>query len=1269
MKPMHSPFSNNMFYVTNSSPIVIVNLDFIIIDVNKAALKILKYNLDELLQKNISEFSEEEDSTVSAHQINELLSGEIMNYSIIRKFHLKGKKLVNLDIRVSVVIDEQTNVKYLSCTFQKLNITQASSEFNFKTDTLNSIIDKSPIIQYVLDLKKDLNIYENRSLISYLGYTPEDMEDKSEFEFLDSLVDEESYDNFKNTVRKYKESNNPKLVLEIEYKTKNKAGNDVWLYDKSVALKVDQHGKKVLSYGIIIDITERKENEEKIEEQSKLLNKISDSIPEFIYITSSDDKQLFFHNKKLKSVLGYLVKDLKLTIKEEILHPAFFAEYEKKYSNFLNSKTSKGYEVVTKLKHKTKGYRWYKMRHFVFERNENGTPSKVLKIVIDVNEKIKEKIDSSEKDWFIKNVSSKLPSNVYVKDLKTGNILFSNVDKHNKLGYTIAEWQNNFNQIIHPGHLELLNSKMRNFLFTNQNTSVGMDVLLKLKKVGYRWYNFKVKVFKRDIYNEPLQILEILEDIHEVKLKTNKIKEQQTLIKSITDSIDSYMYLYNTKLNEYTFSNFENREILGYSKEDFLKNHESFAHPDYLTDLYAIKEAAYSKTHEPKYEIEILIKHKNNGYVWINVTVLVLSIDQNGFPDQILRIIEDINESKTRVIKINEQQKLIEKISTSIPEFIYLKNTKNNQLIFSNNKAIEIFGYNDSEFVTNWEEYVHPDDKQRIIEYNNAIIHSKSDSQFILEIRIRHKTKGYFWCLNKTIVFERNKNNIPIKTLELVSDINDYKLTNSRLEEQQKFIENISLTIPQFLSVYDLVNKKSIYTNYDNKLIFGYTKDEFLINRGKLIHPNERESVIARIDSITVNDHLNQSKPLEFKLFHKTKGYVWVRLKRLVTERDKNGKAMQALEILENIDEAKKSYIQILDQQNFIQKVAITIPNIIQVTDVLRNEAIYSNFENRIFLGYNKKEWLQTKMNIIHKDHYDTYVSDVQKLIYANKDIITNHELLIKTKTGEYKWVLVINSAFKVGPEQVIQIITIFRDINNRKELQLKLERQVSINVELERFAAITSHDLKEPLRTLSNYAQILQSEYENELDEMGKDLLHHITSGSKRMGELINDILDFSKVQTEGSKFQRIDLDEILKTVLLDLKENISSTKTLINTEKMPVVLGDKTQLRQVFQNLISNALKFTQNENPIINIGLIDEDTCYKFYVQDNGIGIRKIDQSNIFGVFKKLHRENEYEGQGIGLSICKRIVERHEGKIWLESEENVGTTFYFTIPKLGF
>jgi PAS domain S-box-containing protein len=247
---------------------------------------------------------------------------------------------------------------------------------------------------------------------------------------------------------------------------------------------------------------------------------------------------------------------------------------------------------------------------------------------------------------------------------------------------------------------------------------------------------------------------------------------------------------------------------------------------------------------------------------------------------------------------------------------------------------------------------------------------------------------------------------------------------------------------------------------------------------------------------------------------------------------------------------------------------------------------------------------------------------------------------------------------------------SVTRDITERKQaeqrLQATLEELERSNKELEQFAYVASHDLQEPLRMVSSYTQLLAQRYEDQLDEKAKKFIDYAVDGAVRMQTLINDLLTYSRVSTQGRTFEEIDSRATLEEALRNLTAAIAETGAVVVSGELPRVPADASQLSQVFQNLIGNAMKFRSSEVPQISISASDLGRAWRFSVKDNGIGIQAQYAEKVFVIFQRLHTRLEYPGTGIGLAICKRIVERHGGSIWFESEQGRGSTFHFTIPK---
>jgi light-regulated signal transduction histidine kinase (bacteriophytochrome) len=245
----------------------------------------------------------------------------------------------------------------------------------------------------------------------------------------------------------------------------------------------------------------------------------------------------------------------------------------------------------------------------------------------------------------------------------------------------------------------------------------------------------------------------------------------------------------------------------------------------------------------------------------------------------------------------------------------------------------------------------------------------------------------------------------------------------------------------------------------------------------------------------------------------------------------------------------------------------------------------------------------------------------------------------------------------------------ILRDITERELVEKKLAEKMAelarSNAELEQFAYIASHDLQEPLRMVAAYTQLLAERYRGKLDENADKFIGYACEGALRMQALVQDLLAFSRVGRNGAACARVDCEAALKEVLLHLGPAMQESGAVVTHTSLPVVWAERSQLRQVFQNLIGNAIKFRGKEAPAISVQAEKAGEQWLFSVSDNGIGIAPEYAENVFVVFHRLHTRTEYPGNGIGLAICKKIIEHRGGKIWVEAQAGHGSIFKFTVP----
>jgi PAS domain S-box-containing protein len=242
-------------------------------------------------------------------------------------------------------------------------------------------------------------------------------------------------------------------------------------------------------------------------------------------------------------------------------------------------------------------------------------------------------------------------------------------------------------------------------------------------------------------------------------------------------------------------------------------------------------------------------------------------------------------------------------------------------------------------------------------------------------------------------------------------------------------------------------------------------------------------------------------------------------------------------------------------------------------------------------------------------------------------------------------------------------------DITERMQAEDELRRRTTelarSNADLEQFASIASHDLQEPLRAVASYTQLLARRYQDRLDGDAQRFIERTTAAVARMQALIRDLLAYARVGIRGEAFGPTDAGAVLRDVLDDLQTAIVETQAVITHDTLPVVTGDTSQFRQLLQNLVANAIKFRGERAPRVHIGARAQDGAWLFSVRDNGIGIEPDYADRIFVIFQRLHNRRTYPGTGVGLAICKKIVERHGGRIWVESQVGRGSTVYFSLP----
>ena len=346
------------------------------------------------------------------------------------------------------------------------------------------------------------------------------------------------------------------------------------------------------------------------------------------------------------------------------------------------------------------------------------------------------------------------------------------------------------------------------------------------------------------------------------------------------------------------------------------------------------------------------------------------------------------------------------------------------------------------------------------------------------------------------------------------------------------------------------------------------------------------------------------------------------------------------------------------------------IANLFETPNIAINELI-QEIVNLIPTGWQYPEITEARIIFEGKDYKTKNFKQTKwmqsiKMIVNNKKIGLIEVCYLKKKPKKFE-----GPFLKEERNLIDDIAKRLSEVVSRKRAEVELKNTLKeverSNKELEQFAYIASHDLQEPLRMVSSYLQLLERRYKDKLDSEANEFIEFAVDGAKRMKILIDDLLSYSRVTTHGKIFETTDTENVLNQALSNLGLMIEDSGAEVTHESLPLLRADDVQLGQLFQNLVGNAIKFHGEELPKIHVSVDKTKNEWVFSVRDNGIGIDPKFSDQAFMIFQRLQAKEKYPGTGIGLAVCKRIVERHHGKIWFESKPGRGTTFYFTIPMM--
>ncbi len=502
---------------------------------------------------------------------------------------------------------------------------------------------------------------------------------------------------------------------------------------------------------------------------------------------------------------------------------------------------------------------------------------------------------------------------------------------------------------------------------------------------------------------------------------------------------------------------------------------------------------------------------------------------------------------------------------------------------------------------------------------------------------------------------------------ELMATTHELQVVNRELEEREislretgKYLESLIDSASAPIIVWD----PELRINRFNRAAELLTGRSFSSMIGKTVDvifpPDQREEIMASRIQPTLKGE--QWEGVEIPV-QDDRGGVKTALWNSATVRGSQGEVISIIAQGQDITERKRVEMEVKEMAEKYSSLFNSTSDGIWIQD-LTGKIVEINDAYCEMSGYTSEDLLGKPFTLL-----EAAESEAEALAHMQTIIEKGHERFESRHRCKDGSIFDVDLTALYLPRKEGRIAVFCRDVTSlrrsNEELRKYAQQLKNSNEDLERFAYIASHDLQEPLRNVVSFSQLLSRRYEGKLDPDADEFIGYIVEGGKRMQALVNDLLEYSRVSTRATPFQPTDSEGVVDRVMQNLFFAIQESNSTIETTPLPKVNADPGQLGMVFQNLIANAIKFHREEPPYIHISAEKSGSMWRFAVRDNGIGIDPAFNDRIFEIFQRLHTRDKYPGTGVGLAIVKKIIERHGGDIWVESELGKGSTFYFTLP----
>ena len=1021
------------------------------------------------------------------------------------------------------------------------------------------------------------------------------------------------------------------IITNGDYSARAKiySQNEIGTVAKSINIMTDELEKKILLV---------KQSEEAARNSEAQFRNLFENTSELIHSVQIPDRNILYANPAWLKTLEYTEEEAKKLFLANIIHPDFM-ELSKSFIEKIN----KG-ENIDRMEAEfiSKSGKKIYVEGSVVSNVKAGVPQSTIAIFRNVTQRKK----AEEKQAMLAAIIES-SDDAIISITLDGTVTSWNQGAERLFGYTNEEISGHSVFVLSPPH----------------KVKEDPELLEKIKK-GIRIEHYETERIKKDGTAIPVAItLSPIKDMSGNINGVSKIvhditdrKKAQEQIRQVVESSPNSLVLVD-KEGKILLVNSQTEKLFGYSRSEMLEHKIEMLIPERFRQNHPDLRKGFMRAPKTRMMGEtknIFGLRKNGTEVPLEIGLSPVSSNQGI---QVLATIVDITERKKAAEELKQTTEFLNTILENIPDMIFVKDAKELRFLRFNNAGEELLGFKKQDMIGKNDYDFFPKEQADFFTSKDRLVLKDGKMLDIPEESITTKYKGTRILDTKKIPV-LDTNGEALYLLGISHDITERKKAEDELKKSNERFMQIFDANPIGMTITNFETGTFQYVNQSFIQIFGYSSKEVIGKTSMELNLVESE-IRAKIGSRLRNGE--EIKDIEV-LARKKNGETFWSLASIQTLLIDGKKAI--LSSFHDITDRKKAAEQ-------FQQIVESSPNALILVNK-EGEIILANSQTEKLFGYNPKDLITQKVEILIPERYRKTHPDHRNGFFVKPELRTlkgSPDVYGLRKNGT-EVPLEISLSPISGPQGMQALATIV-DITERKkvveELKQKSEELIRSNTELEQFAYVASHDLQEPLRMVTSYLQLLENRYKDKLDKDANEFIAFAVDGSARMKTLILSLLEYSRVN-KVKPFEEIDVNQLLKDVLKNISTSIKESNAIIKIDELPKIKGDPILINQLFQNLIENGIKFREARTPEIHISGKKENNEYIFSVQDNGIGIKKEYMNKLFVIFQRLNSKEKYPGTGIGLAICKKIVEKHGGKIWVESEENKGSTFYFTIKDNG-